>query len=117
MPKRTPTETRSGEGAAPVQPACVVEQIALPLHQGQSYLVTYGCGPQLGNVGLNERAPACEPVQPQPNRNALIRMDCEHLCGVAVAASEERCTGLFQCRPGLPTTEGETDVDDSPVRE
>lgn len=79
--------------------------------------MTYGCSPQLRDIGLNDRAPACEPVKPQPNRNTLIRMDGEHLCGVAVPGSEERRPGLCQCRPGLPPTGEEACVNGLPVGE
>ena len=107
----------AGKGAARVQPTFVVQQIALPGRQGQRDLMAYRRGLQLWKVGLNYRAPACESIESQSNGNPLATVDGEHLRGVSVSGSEERCAGLCQRQSSLPSIEEQVSVDGMPVGE
>lgn len=100
-----------------MQPTFVVQQISLTGPQGQSDLMACRRGPQRRKVGLNDGTPACEPVEPQAKGHSLAAVGGEHLRGVTVSGSEERCAGLRQSQPDLPPTEEQVSVDGPAVGE
>lgn len=100
-----------------MQPAFVVQQVALARSQAETHLMSYGCSPQLREVGLHHRVPARQPVEPQANGHPQVVVDGEHLCGVTVSGAEERGAGLHQRNPGLPITSEEVGVHGLPIGE
>lgn len=100
-----------------MQPAFVIQQVALAESQGQTYLMTYGCGPQLREVGLHYRVPARQPVEPEANGHPQIVVDGEHLRGVSVTGTEEGGARLRQSKSGLPFISEEVGVHGLPIGE
>lgn len=73
-----------------MQPAVVVQDVALAGAQPQHVPVGIEGGLPLFEVGLDERAEAYEVVLPHPDPHASAAGDGDHLAQVPVAGSEER---------------------------
>lgn len=100
-----------------MQPAFVIQQVALAGSQAKAHLVAYGCGPQLREVWLDYRVPARQPVEPKANGHPQIGVDGKHLCGVTVSGAEEGGAGLRQGNAGLSLAGEEVGVHGLPIGE
>nr|WP_246101660.1 hypothetical protein [Streptomyces cyaneus] len=117
LPKGAAEEPIASEGTTRVKSAFVVQQVPLARSQVETHLVTSGCRPQLREVGLNDRVPARQPVEPQAHGHPQTVVGGEHLRGMTVSGAEERGAGLCQRSPGLPITSGEVVVHGLPTGE